>query len=223
MLILFIPYYNEDSPEFKESLKNSTVQFGGDTHANRILRWDRRLKKIYWSRACNDFLKEIKRWRGLKDEDVICIMNNDISFPPEFLEEGMQVRPGQIYSPEFVSVNWKKKQFKNYNDPNIINDILTFPGRLFFMTVKDFKNSGGFSKLIPHYLSDYDFGLRMLKKHTPVLMKNKITHDNHGKVRGFKIHSVNNPVFWTIFLLKHPNIYTLINIIKAWIDTWRAK
>lgn len=214
MIYVFIPYYHPDTKEFTESLAKQTVQF-------RIIKRDRKRDGIYWTKALNDFHKEMKYWRGVKAEDVICVMNNDISFDSGFFEEGSQVKEGEIYGPEGVKIYWPKKRFRSlmYNQPMID----TFPGRAFFMTYKDFANSGGFCRLLPHYLSDYDFGIKMIKKGLKfVVMKNKIVHPYHPQVTGFKMISVNNPVFWTIFLLRHLNIYTPINIVKAWIDSLRG-
>ena len=208
MIYLFTPYYNKDTPEFKKSLGSQTVKF------LRIKR-DRKRDGIYWTKALNDFHKEMFRWRGVKKEDIICIMNNDIQFNKDLFLEGSQVKEGEVYAPEFITIYWKDKKFRTVLHGQ--SNIHTFPGRCFFMTFKDFANSGGFCRLLPHYLSDYDFGIKMIKRLKPVTMKNKIIHPYHKKVSGFKMHSFNNPVFWTIFLLRHPNRYTLLNILKAWI------
>ena len=210
MIYLFVPYYHPNSEEFINSLAKQTEGY-------RLIKRDRKRDKIYWTKACNDFLKDTQKYRGIKDNDIICIMNNDISFGPELFTEGSKVKQGEVYLPEGVHINWKYKKFipVSYDETMV----KTFPGRCFFMTYGDFKKSGGFSKLLPHYLSDYDFGIKMLKKLKPVMMRSKVKHTQHPQVTGFNMVSVNNPIFWTIFLIKHFNRYTFINIAKAWYDS----
>ena len=209
MIYLFIPYYHEDSDGFRKSLDKQTVPF-------KTIRRNRKRDKIYWSRACNDFYKDLKKYRGIKDDDVICIMNNDISFPPTFFEEGQKVKEGRVLVPEGININWKFKQFYPHRNPHLSTN--AFAGRAFFITAKDFKNSKGFSRLLPHYLSDYEFSIRVLKKCKPILMKQKITHDNHPKEAStFSVLNPGNPIFWTIFLLKCGlNKYFFINLVKIW-------
>ena len=209
MIYLFTPYYNPDMPEFIESLAKQTVEF------KRITR-DRKKDGIYWTKAMNDFRKELKRYRGVRDTDIVCVMNNDISFPPDYLQIGSKVKEKQIFTHQGITVDWKKKKFYDGSS------IHTFPGRAFFMTAKDFKKYGYFSKLLPHYLSDYDFGLRMVKKGFGIYEIVRVVHVSEQKWnKTFEIINPANPIFWTIFLLKHPNKYTLINILRAWFDAIR--
>jgi len=223
MLFLFVPYYNAPTKGFSESLENSTIKFGGDTYASRLIYRDRKRVGIYWTKAVNDFYDYVKSCRGVKGTDIVAICNSDISFNSDFLEEGMKVKPGEVYIPEGVFINWQKKDFITLQLDNILG-VCTFPGRSFFMTYGDFMKMGKFCKSLPHYLSDYDYGIRTLKHLKPVLMLNKITHDDHPKVtKPFSMISTTNPFFWTIFLLRHPNRHTLTNILKAWIDAWRLR
>jgi len=206
MIYLFIPYYNEFEKPFINSLARQNVSY-------RLIKRDRKRDKIYWTKAVNDFRKDLLRYRGVKDTDVICIMNNDISFSDTLLEEGSQVREGGVYIPEGVKITWGKKKFELVQSGRVD----TFAGRCFFMTYQDF-NRFKFSKLLPHYLSDYDYGIKVCKKLKPVIMQNKLSHwgakPKHPK---FSILNPGNPIFWTIFLLKHPNRYTPLNLLKAWL------
>ena len=222
MLFLFVPYYNEPTKEFLESIENSTIKFGGDTHANRMISMNRKSNGIYWTKAVNNFYKFIKSCRGVKDDDVVAIMNSDISFSPDLLAEGMKVKLGEVYMPEGINIIWRLKLFFAVN--HIETGVKTFAGRCFFMAYGDFIKMGKFCKWLPHYLSDYDYGLKALKTLKPVIMGNKIIHDDHPKVtKPFKMISNTNPIFWTVFLLRHPNLYTPLNILKAWFDAWRLR
>lgn len=214
MIYLFIPFYNSDKKRFRESLAKQTVEY-------KEIRRDRKADKIYWSKACNDFYEQIQKYRGVKDEDTICIMNNDISFDKDLFECGSEVKLGEILIPRYegVTIDWSKKKF--YNSVKID----CFPGRCFFMTYKDFIESGGFSKFLPHYLSDYDFSIRQINRGLkPYFITASITHHPHTKeMRPFTMISPNNPIFWSIFLVKHFNRYAFINIIKAWVTAFRRK
>lgn len=210
MIYVFVPYYNEDSDGFKRFINNQNYK------EFKLIRRDRKRDGIYWTRACNDFYKDIKRYRGVKDDDIICIMNNDIVFLDDYLRVGSKVKQGEIFVCDGITIDWKHKKFFRGSRVD------TFPGRAFFMTAKDFMQSGGFCKWLPHYLSDIDFGIKMVKKGLKVYEMVEILHPEHKKEeRPFSILSPHNPIFWTIFLLKNFNRYTFINIIKAWITALR--
>lgn len=210
MIFVFLPYYTPDSKDFTQSINNQTVEF-------QLIRRDRKRDKIYWSKACNDFLEDFKYYRGVYDTDVVCIMNNDIKFSERLLEEGSKVKQGEVYIPKSlgVHIDWKRKSFTEVNDEKLID---CFPGRCFFITAKDFKQSGGFSKLLPMYLSDYEFSIRQLKKLKPVVMDEDVIHEDHPReAKFYSVLSPANPLFWTIFLLKTcRNIFLPLNILKAW-------
>lgn len=208
MIFIFVPYYHEPDQYFMDCLKNQTVPF-------KLIKYNRKAHKDLWTHACNFFISELKRYRGLSDRDVVCIMNSDITFSETLIEEGSRVRKGEILIPEGnqVQIDWSKKKFFKGER------IDTFPGRCFFMTAKDLMCSGGFYKLLPHYLSDYEFGIRMIKKGMKVrLINQSIIHEDHPKDAPlFSLRAVNNPILWTIFLLKAGrNKYLPLNILKSW-------
>ena len=213
MIYVFVPYWNEDTPEFKKSLRCQTVRF-------TLIKRDTKRDKILWTEAVNDFWGDCFRWNW-RDEDVIGIMCNDIEFDESLFKTATDVTHGDIFVPSncLLEINWKTKKIaygENWN---------AFVGRCFFMTVKDFKESGGFCKWLPHTLSDADFSYRMYKKGLGIWRMSPITHKEHGcpKVSCFSKLSYKNPIAWTVFLLRHPNRYTLINILKAWYDIFRGK
>jgi len=210
MIFVFVPYYDKWNDYFQNCLDNQFAEF-------MLMKYNRKELGGYWSSACNFFLKQIKTYRGLTDEDVICIMNNDIMFGDYLLTEGAKVRKNEILIPDGygIQIDWKTKKITKGGR------IDTFPGRTFFMTAPDFINSGGFSKLPPHYLSDYDFGIRMIKKGMAVkTMSTQVRHIEHPKNKNpWSARSVNNPFFWTVFLLKHGrNRYFFLNLLKAWAE-----
>ena len=80
-LFVFVPFYHPDGQEFMDSFKKQTVPY-------RLIKRDRREAGIYWTKACNDFRDELKRFPLITDE-IVCIMNNDISFDADLFEEGI--------------------------------------------------------------------------------------------------------------------------------------
>lgn len=211
MIYLFIPYYHEDTKEFRESLNRQEVNF-------LEIRRDRKRDKIYWTRAVNDFWKQIQSYRGIKDDDVIVIMNNDIMFTASlFVEAAKRTKQGSVVVPyrSRIEIDWAKKKFTQGGRTD------SFVGRCFFITYGDFKRSGGFCKLLPHALADIDYGLKLKKKGiTPFDCSLHYFHPEHEyeKISAWSLRNYGNPVVWTIFLLRHPNKYTLLNIAKAWYD-----
>jgi len=93
------------------------------------------------------------------------------------------------------------------------------------MTLKQFKNSGGFCKYLPHALADIDFGLKVLKKSEMIYNYAEWRHPEHSyePVSKWSLRSYENPFLWTIFLLKNYNRYTFINILKAWYSAFLLK
>lgn len=214
MIYVFIPYYNEDTPEFKKSLESQTYK------DYRIIRRDRKRDKIYWTKAVRDFQKEVKRFCGAKDDDIVCVMNNDIEFD-EYLFGyfGRSVRKGDVTFGEGVWIDWSRKDFEVFS--GFYSYAHSFTGHLFFMTLGDFKRFK-FSRLLPHALADIDYGLKVLRELNYTFIE-RFTHKEHTyqDCHIFSLRSYKNPILWTIFLLKHPNRYTFINILKSWYEIIR--
>jgi len=203
MIFLFVPYYDNWNDYFQDCLDGQTEKF-------YLIKYNRKDTGIGWGAACNWFLKTLKTFRGI-DDDVICIMNNDIRFNKTLMTEGATVRTGEILTSESVQINWKDKSISEGTD--------TFPGRTFFMTATDFMASGGFS--LPHYLADYDFGLRMVKHGMKIRkLQNEVIHVDHPKnTNPWSMRSVNNPLVWSVFLLRHGrNRYFILNLLKIWYE-----
>jgi GT2 family glycosyltransferase len=208
MIYIFAPYFNKPERSFYQCIENQIVKL-------KLIRYDRKAHRDYWSYACNYFLKEMKRYRGIDPDDVVCIMNVDIIFGDSLMKEGATVKDGEILIPYSygIKIDWKRRKFL-WGDR-----IDTFPGRCFFMKVSDFLNSGGFSQLLPHYLSDYEFGIRMIQKGMKVReMFSYVYHKEHSKsTKLFSVLCPANPIFWTIFILKCcKRKYIFINLLKSW-------
>jgi len=207
MIHLFVPYYGEWHDYFQKCLDSQTVKF-------RLFKYDRKENGGGWTSACNLFYREACRYRGIED-DVICIMNNDITFHDSFLSEGCRVEEGTVLIPHGtgISIDWRTKRTYHGAD--------TFPGRAFFMTAPDFIKSGGFCRLLPHYLADYDYGFKLARRGMKIKeMTQGIHHDNHPVNRNpWRVRSVNNPIAWTIFLFRNGrNRFVFKNLVTSWYE-----
>lgn len=109
--------------------------------------------------------------------DVILIINDDTVFGPHFLENAMTVlrnKPKTFllatcysqHTGELVDAgiyaDWKKFSFEKPSTGRPVNCLST---RGLFFRVADFFIVGGFHpRLLPHYLSDYEFTIRARRK-----------------------------------------------------------
>jgi hypothetical protein len=205
MIYLFVPYYGVWPEAFTECLNRQSVK-------HMLIPYNRKENGGGWTSACNQFYKSFCKWRGTED-DVVCIMNNDITFDDNFLSEGCRVKPWTVLIPkgEGITIDWRTKQCHHGAD--------TFPGRAFFMCADDFIRSGGFCRWLPHYLADYDFGFKLTRKGVIVSeMSQGINHEPHSVNRNpWRLRSVNNPLSWTLFLLRNGlNKYIFLNLLKSW-------
>ena len=212
MIHLFVPYYGDWHSRFQKCLDNQSVEF-------RLFKYDRKENGGGWTSACNLFHKEFSRYRGIED-DVVCIMNNDITFENNFLSEGCRVGEGTVLIPHGtgIAIDWRTKRTHHGAD--------TFPGRAFFISAPDFIRSGGFCRSLPHYLSDYDYGFKMVRRGMRIEeMCQGIKHDIHPVNRNaWMVRSVNNPLSWTVFLLRNGrNKYIFINLVKSWAELLKRR
>ena len=210
MIYVFIPYYNDDTKEFKQSLESQTYK------VFRVIRRNRKQDKILWTKAVNDFWKESFRWCGASDDDIVLIMNNDVVFGDNLFEELTNIKQGHVWYAEGVLIKWKQKRYRIIRSKGD-----SFIGHSFAMTLKDFRESGGFCRLLPHALADIDYGIKVAKKLNYFADINASWEHPLHIYEGcnmFSLRSYSNPLLWSIFLLRHPNKYTPINILKVWYD-----
>src|SRR5262249_10050127 len=104
-------------------------------------------------------------------QDIVLIINDDTELEPDFIAKAVSVlRPraillAQLYNLQtrmFVDVgvraDWKSLTFESVSKPEDVNCQST---RGLFLYWSDFLEIGGFHpRLLPHYLSDYEFTMR---------------------------------------------------------------
>ncbi len=181
-------------------------------------------------------------------EDVILMINDDVFVKPDFLAiaiallqktpktllqaQGYSLQTGECLD---IGVHVDVNSF-SFNRPNSPADINCLSTRGLFLRWQDLQQVGNFyPRLLPHYLSDYEFTMRSHRKGLTLsthpdlkLWINEETTGFHpnGKwhftslfKRYFSRRSSANKIDWTMFvLLTCPKDKILINLAQVWIN-----
>ena len=185
--------------------------------------------------------------------DVVLIINDDTEFDADFLETGIELLKkqektlllAQCYSKQNqqlidagMHVDWRLLSFEQASTPEQINCLST---RGLFLRVGDLLEIGGFyPRLLPHYLSDYEFTIRAhrkgMKLMTHPLLKLWVDEEATGyhKLyseslfvsvrRVFSKKSAFNPIIWTSFIaLSCPWKWKILSLLRVWIGrVWKV-
>lgn len=177
--------------------------------------------------------------------EVCLIINDDVAIDDNFILKGLNLVDAnenilvlaQAYSldgnqllDKGVHFNYKKLSFQQANSKLKINCLST---RGLFLTATAFKEIGGFyPRILPHYLSDYEFTIRAERKGFKLITSsdlklrvNQETTGFHGiefdgiikyYSKFFSNRNALNPKHWFFFvLLTNPFPYNLINAFKV--------
>lgn len=180
------------------------------------------------------------------EDDLVLIINDDIEFEDDFLKSAEKVarnlkyelllaRTYDIRSRELyevgVYVDWKQLTFERLLTEKGFN---CFSTRGLFIKMKDMNILNGFyPKLIPHYLSDYEFTMRAVRKGMKLVTDSSVQIYIDNTTTGyhlteittfseffenyFSIKSSSYLLSWSSFiLLTSPVKYLPINIIRVW-------
>jgi len=201
---------------------------------------------LWWAGALQKGYLWLKRYRDVRDNDIIFIANDDIRFDDNFLqyakerlnENNRTVVSAKVRSfqtnkivGEGLNVDLKRLSFRKVQNSNEINCLSTWS---LFIKYQDFMNIGGFyPERIPHFLSDYEYSIRAFKKKYTLVVDNNLvawvneeTSWNYNEEQrniiefiryNFSNRCSSNPIHWTFFcLIVCPNIWKLINVIRIW-------
>jgi GT2 family glycosyltransferase len=217
----------------RDSIENLTVLRGsGDWW------WAGSLQQGYlWLRAHSE------TW-----PNMLLIINDDTEFDANFLARGVDLLVGKErtlllahcydrQNGEFigsgVEVDWRDMSFREATAPERINCLST---RGLFLRVGDFLETGGFHpRLLPHYLSDYEFTIRAGRKGyqlctdpSLVLRLDSDATGDHsydtgslsGFLKTFSHKSAANPIALAIFIaLACPWPWKPFHLAKLCLDT----
>jgi GT2 family glycosyltransferase len=200
--------------------------------------------KWWWAGSLQQGYYWVKSHK-IRRTDIILIINDDTEIENDFLEKAVSILSNlsntvlgaYIYSKQTekligrgLFVDWKKMSFQKVSDTEEINCLST---RGVFLRAGDFIKIGGFfPKLLPHYLSDYEYTIRANRKGirlttSPLLKlildetltghKNLLLNSIESIKKYFSVKSPNNPIYVTIFiLLACPWKWKLLNIVRVW-------
>jgi len=186
------------------------------------------------------------RQQKIGGRNIVFISNDDIIFDADFLENSKRIleQCGEtLLLPKYIheatgrvmetgiEANLKKMTFKPADSAEKINCL---PTRGLFMRMSDLLLIGNFHpRLLPHYLSDYEFTIRAKKKGLRLLTSADILIRRNDAASGYRAVEdmavmkflrqyfskkyVQNPVYISSFiLLTNPFPYSLFNLIKVW-------
>lgn len=184
------------------------------------------------------------------DDDIAVFINDDVTFAPDFLLGGLRLldRHGGMILPQVldeetgkveesaVEADLKKLTFRIATTPECINCL---PTRGLFMRMSVLKIVGDFHpRLLPHYLSDYEFTIRANRLGVPLTTSSELVISFDRGATGyrnfeglsftdflrkyFSIKSALNPIYWSTFiLLASPKIYIPWLWLKVWVRSAR--
>lgn len=200
---------------------------------------------LWWGGSLNEGYNFIFNNNNKKNKDIVLIINDDTTFDENYISLGVKSlqksprsslvssisigeKSNKVVSSGVV-VNWIKLSFKDTNESKKINCLST---RGLFLYIEDFIKIGSFyPKLLPHYLSDYEYTIRAKNKGYNLLIDDELKIKVNEEETGFhKIDNSNitrkeylkkyfskknpgNPVYWINFvLIRSPLVYKLPNL-----------
>lgn len=198
----------------------------------------------WWAGSLQQGLNWLKK-NPPKPSDIIVMINDDVTFKPEFLEKGvsyLRQSPQTLLLARFydieldkvvetgVSADFRRMHFVDAECQEAINCL---PTRGLFLSWDACEMIGGFYPLVlPHYGSDYEFTIRAGRKGYALRTSPEIYLipdlestgvRNVANVVNIKMlfskRCTMNPVYWTSFiLLSFPAYWIPINIARVWIN-----
>jgi len=199
----------------------------------------------WWAGSLQQGINWLNKY-DVKSSDIVLMINDDVTFKPDFLENGVefiQQHPNSLLLSRFydaekdeivetgVKADLRHMSFVDADTPEEINCLST---RGLFLTWDVLKRMGNFHPVIlPHYGSDYEFTMRAARKgFDMVTVKDVVLIPDHSAtgVREYEADSFTdeikvmfskrctyNPVYWTsLILLAFPIRYMASNIFRVW-------
>jgi GT2 family glycosyltransferase len=176
---------------------------------------------------------------SIEPEDLILMINDDVHFEPDFLEIGVQLMAtlgqvilgAQIYDLhtqelvlDGVYVDWRSFTFLPPPHPDMINCL---PTNGIFMRWQTWQYIGGFyPRLLPHYISDYEFTLRAHAKGVKLVTDPRLRLYWNTKTTGYgyleNLYDRPFPQFLSAyFSRKSPHNPITLSIFIALICPWQ--
>jgi len=201
----------------------------------------------WWAGSLQQGLNCLKS-QQLSNDDLVLFINDDLYFSPDYFALACSVmanKKGVLMLSQFLNIetnkitesgiyaDMKNLIFLTADKPENINCLST---RGLFIHWEDIKVIGDFyPKLLPHYLSDYEYTMRAYRKGLLLKTSNKLLIEPNFETTGyhqfdqenflsfvkkfFSKKAALNPLYWTSFiLLASPSLLIkIINILRVWL------
>lgn len=188
----------------------------------------------------------------VSDDAIVLFINDDVQFGPDYLDRAATVmdekkgalvlsktrdpNTGEI-TETGVTADLRRLTFKIADAADSINCL---PTRGLFVHWRDVRRIGGFhTRLLPHYLSDYEYtirahnlGLRCETSTALLITSNEETTGyreisetgfRSSLAKLFSKKATANPVYWTSFvLLTAPPLWIVPGILRVWAGVTKA-
>jgi GT2 family glycosyltransferase len=187
-----------------------------------------------------DWLKD----NSINNEDVVLMINDDVEIPPDFIETGCALlRSGVLIQAAICDDTTREildigvvyeDQKMLFREPSLDETVNCLTTNGLFIRWRDLQVVGGFyPRLLPHYLSDYEFTIRAYKKGLILLVSSDLKLYWNRETTGIRIFeddsllpflkkffskkAAGNPVYWTSFvILVSPMKYLPLHLAKIW-------
>jgi GT2 family glycosyltransferase len=204
----------------------------------------------WWAGSLQQGLNWLKASR-VEDKAVVLFINDDVRFGPDYLEGAVSImdvkrhtlllsqfgKPGDGQSRETgVTADLKRLSFEIAGSPERINCLST---RGLFVHWEDVRVIGDFHpKLLPHYLSDYEYTIRAYRKGFKCETSAELVIELNNEATGYRAitetsfavflkkyysrKSAVNPAYWSSFvLLTSEPMWVLPNLFRVWVRAGR--
>lgn len=204
---------------------------------------------LWWAGALQMAYEHLRL--NCRPDDAVLLVNDDVTFDPQFLWNGMRLLTGhpeaciQAVSIDRrtgavvrgVVADVRRLHFRGTRPGEQPNCLAT---RGLLMSGATFRHSGGFRpRWLPHYLSDYEYTLRLNRQGVPLLCVDEFsvefdaeatgdaTYSNRGLrdfwTRSFSNRAKYNPMHWSAFVMMVcPMPLVPCHLIMIWLRFTRA-
>jgi GT2 family glycosyltransferase len=197
----------------------------------------------WWAGSLQQGLNWLKKNPPMPS-DVVLMTNDDAEIPPDFIDKGCALlKPGVLMQATICDETTREildigvvyeDQKMLFRAPRLGEPVNCLTTNGLFMRWQDLQVVGGFyPRLLPHYLSDYEFTMRAHKKGLCLLVSpNLKLYWNRGTTgfreieednllpflrKFFSKKAAGNPVYWTTFVfLVSPIKYLPLHLAKIW-------
>jgi len=197
----------------------------------------------WWAGSLQQGIDWLKN-NAINSEDIVLMINDDVEMPPDFIETGCALlRPGMLLQAAIYDDTTREvldigvvydEQKMVFRAPRLGESVNCLTTNGLFIRWQDLQIVGGFHpRLLPHYLSDYEFTMRAHKKGLRLLVLPELKLFWNRGTTGFRIieevdllpflrkffskKAAGNPVYWTAFLfMSSPIQYLPLHLARIW-------